>query len=89
MATLRRHQGWTLRKTSKRTHCSRSSIGEAMHVTAVVEASQASQLASQVGSKPPVARKMGRIKGSTSVLSIANYMELRRTKVNRKELKIE
>ena len=63
------------------------SIGEAVQVSIVVEANQANKSASQMGSKPE--GKMGGIGDSTSVLSIANYVELRRTKVNQKELKIE
>ena len=44
---------------------------------------------SQMGNKSLVTRKMGSIKDSTSVLVMANYVESRRTKVNRKELKID
>ena len=36
-----------------------------------------------------MARKMGSIKDSTSVLAIQNYVEVRRAHVPRKELKID
>ena len=55
----------------------------------VVGASHASPSPSQVENKGCVARKMGSIKESTSVLAIQNYVEVRRTKVPRKELKID
>ena len=66
-----------------------SSMAEDVQGSTVVEASQASQSPSQMGNKSRVTRKMGSFKDSTSVLAIANCVELRRTKVNRKELKID
>ena len=68
---------------------SEPSVEEAVQGSTVAGASQASQSPSQVGNKGRVARKMGCIKGSSSVLAIQNYVEVRRAKVNRKELKIE
>ena len=65
------------------------SMREAVQGTTVARASQVSQPPSQMGNTSHVTRKMGSIKDSTSVLSIANYVELHRTKVNRKELKID
>ena len=64
-------------------------IGEAVQGGIVVGANQASQCPSQMGNKSRVTRRMGSIKDSTSVLSIANYVVMHRTKVNRKELKID
>ena len=64
-------------------------MGEAVQGSTVARASQASQSLSQMGNKSRVTRKMGSIKDPTSVPAIANYVELRRTKVNRKELKID
>ena len=58
------------------------SMGEGVHGTTVAGASQASQ------SPSGVIRKMGSIKDLASVLAIANDVELRRTKVNRKALVI-
>ena len=43
----------------------------------------------QVGNKGRVVRKMGSIKDSTSVLAIQSYVEVRRTKLPRKKLKID
>ena len=65
------------------------SMEEAVQGSIVAEASQASQSHLQMGNKSRVTRKMGSIKDSTSVLPIANYVQLRRTKVNSKELKID
>ena len=65
------------------------SLEEDVRGSTVAEASQASQSPSQVRNKCRVARKMGSIKDSTSVLAIQNYVEVRRTTVNRKELKID
>ena len=42
-----------------------------------------------MGNKGRVARKIGSIKDSTSVLAIQNYVQVRRTKVPRKESKID
>ena len=50
---------------------------------------QANQTLSRMGNKSRVTRKMGSIKESRSVQAIANCVELRWTKVNRKELKID
>ena len=52
-------------------------------------ASQASQSPSQMGNKSGVARKMGSVKDSTSVLAIAIYLELRRTNMNCKKMKMD
>ena len=68
---------------------SEPSVEEASQGSTVAGASQASQSPLQVGSKGRVARKMGNIKDSTSVLAIQNYVEVRRAKVPRKELKID
>ena len=68
---------------------SEPSVEEAVQGSTVVAASQASPLPSQVGNKGRVARKMGSIENSTSVLAIQNYVEVRRAKVPRKELKID
>ena len=68
---------------------SKPSVEEAVQGGIVAGVSQASQSPSQVGNKVRVARKMGSIKGSTSVLAIQNYVEVRRMKVPRKELKID
>ena len=65
------------------------SIEEAVQGSIVAGARQASPSPSQMGNKSRVARTMGSIKDSTSVLAIANYVDLRRTKVNYKELKID
>ena len=65
------------------------SIEVAVQGTTVAGASPASQSPSQMGNKSRLARKMGSIKDSTSELAFANYAELRQTKVNRKELKID
>ena len=65
------------------------SVEEAVQGSTVAGASQASRSPSQVGNKGRVARKMGSIKNSTSVLAIQNYVEVRRAKVPRKELKID
>ena len=63
------------------------SMGEAAKGNTIDGAGQANQSPSQMGNKSRVTRKMDSIKDSTSVMAIANYVELRRTKVNRKELK--
>ena len=63
-------------------------IDEVVQGSTVAGASQASQSPSQVGNKGRVARKMGSIKDSTSVLAIQNFVDVRRAKVPRKELKI-
>ena len=65
------------------------SIEEAVQGRTVARASHANQSPSQVGNKSRIARKMGSNKDSTSVLAIANYVEVRRTKVHHKELKID
>ena len=65
------------------------SLQEAAQGNTVVGVSQANQSPSQVGNKGRVARKMGSIKDSTSVLAIQNYVEVRRTKVPRKQMKID
>ena len=65
------------------------SVEEAVQGSTVAGASEASPSPSQVGNKGRVARKMGSIKDSTSVLAIQNYVEVRRAKVPRKELKID
>ena len=67
---------------------SEPSVEEAVQGSTVAAASQASGSPSQLGNKGRVARKMGSIKDSTSVLAIQNYSEVRRAKVPRKELKI-
>ena len=68
---------------------SEPSVEEAVQGSTVAGASQASQSPSQFGNKGRVARKMGSIKNSTSVLAIQNYVEVRRAKVPRKELTID
>ena len=68
---------------------SEPSVEEAVQGSTIARASQASRSPSQVGNKGRVARKMSSIKDSTSVLAIQNYVEVRRTKVPRKELKID
>ena len=71
-------------------HClSEPSVEEAVQGSTVAGASRASQSPSQVGNKGGIARKMGSIQDSTSVLAIQNYVEVRRAKVPRKELKID
>ena len=65
------------------------SIEEAVQGNIVAGASQSSQSPSPVGNKSRVARKMGSIKESTNALAIQNYLEVRRTKVLHKELKID
>ena len=62
------------------------SIEEAIQGNIVAGASQASQSPSQVGNKSRVARKMGSIKDSTSVLAIAIFVEVRRMNVHRKKI---
>ena len=64
-------------------------MGEAVQGSTFAGASQASQSPSQMGNKSRVTRKMGSIKDATSAVAIANYVELRWSKVNRKELKID
>ena len=61
----------------------------AVQGSSVAGAIQASQSPSQMGNKSRVTRKMGSIKDSTSVLAMANYVDSRRIKVNRKELTID
>ena len=68
---------------------SEPSIEDAVQGSTVAGASQASQSPSQVVNKGRVARKMGSIKDSSTVLAIQNYVEVRRAKVPRKELKID
>ena len=68
---------------------SEPSVEEAVQGSTVARASQASQSPSQVGNKGRVAKNMGSIKDSTSVLAIQNCVEVRRAKVPRKELKID
>ena len=68
---------------------SEPSVEQAVQGSTVAGASQASQSPSQVGNKGRVARKMGSIKDSTGVLAIQNYVEVRRTELPRKELKID
>ena len=68
---------------------SEPSIEDAVQGNTVAGASQASQSPSQVVNKGRVARKMGSIKDSSTVLAIQNYVEVRRAKVPRKELKID
>ena len=68
---------------------SEPSVEEAVQGSTVARASQAIQSPSQVGTKGRVARKMGNIKDSTSVLAIQNYVEDRGAKVPCKELKID
>ena len=65
------------------------SMGEAVQGNIVAGASQASQSPSQMENKSRVTRKTGSIKDSTSVLTIANFVELRRTNMNRKEFQID
>ena len=65
------------------------SIGEGVQGSAVAGASLANQSPCQMGNKCRVTQIMGSIKDSRSVLAIANYVELRWTKVNRKDLKID
>ena len=65
------------------------SVEEAVHGSTVAGANRASQSPSKVGNKGGVARKMGSIKDSTRVPAIQNYVELRRTKMPRKALKID
>ena len=61
------------------------SMGEVVQGNIVAGASHASQSPSQMENKSRVRRKTGSIKDSTSVLTIANFVELRRTNMNRKE----
>ena len=68
---------------------SESSIEDAVQGSTVAGASYASQSPSQVVNEGRVARKMGSIKDSSTVLAIQNYVEVRRAKVPRKELKID
>ena len=68
---------------------SEPSLEDAVQGSTVAGASQASQSPSQVVDKGRVARKMGSIKDSSTVLAIQNYVEVRRAKVPRKELKID
>ena len=68
---------------------SKRSVEEAVQGSTVAGAIRASQSPSQVGNKGGMARKMGSIRDSTSVLAIQNYMEVRRAKVPHKELKID
>ena len=65
------------------------SVEEALQGSTVAGASQASQSPSQVGNKGRVPRKIGSIKDFTSVLAIQNYVQVRRPKVPRKEVKID
>ena len=65
------------------------SMEEAVQGSTVVGAIKASQSPSQMGNDSRVTHKTGSIKDSTSVLAIANYVEVLRTKVNRKALKID
>ena len=65
------------------------SIDKAVQGSTVAGASQASQSPSQVGNKSRIVSKMCSIKDSTSILAIQNYVEVRRTKVHRKELRID
>ena len=64
------------------------SMGKAVQGSNVAGASLASQSPSQMGNKSRVTRRKGSIKHRTSVLAIASYVELCRSKVNRKELKM-
>ena len=66
---------------------SEPSVEEAVYRSTFVGASQATQSPLQVANKGRVARKMGSIKDSTSVLANQNYVEVRSAKVPRKELK--
>ena len=66
-----------------------SSIEEGVQGSTVDGASQASRSRSQLANKSCVTWRMDSIKDSTSVLAIANYVEMRRTNVNRKVLKID
>ena len=68
---------------------SEPSVEEAVQGSTVAGANQAGQSPLQVGNKGRVARKMGSIKDSTSVLAFQSYVEVRRTKVPRNELKID
>ena len=68
---------------------SEPSVEELVQGSTVAGASKASQSPSQVGNKGRVARKMGSIKDCSTVLAIQNYVEVRRAKVPRKELKID
>ena len=68
---------------------SEPSVEEAVQGSTVAWASQACQSPSQVGNKCRVTGKMASMKDSTSVLAIQNYVEVRRTKVPRKELKMD
>ena len=64
-------------------------MGEAVQGGTFAGASQTSQSPSLMGNNSGVKRKMGSIKDSTIVLDIAAYIELRRGKVNSRELKID
>ena len=88
MATLVRHRRWTHGKPRKWTHCKQSPPRGGKLYRAALLLGPA-KCPSQMGNKSRVARKMGSIKDLTSVLAITNCVELRRTKVNRKEWKID
>ena len=66
-----------------------ASVAEAVQGSTVVGASQASQSPWQVANKGRVARNMDSIKDSTSVVAIQNYVEVSRTQLPRKKLKID
>ena len=65
------------------------STGEAVQGNMSLGPTKPVKYPSQMGNKSRVTHKLGGIKDSTNVLAIGNSVQLRRTKVNRKEWKID